>query len=59
MSTPETQKSWSSPDKSKRNTEREGGPVPPLHESVPSILPILATAIRRIGLEELDPRAWR
>jgi hypothetical protein len=44
MSTPETQKSWSSPDKSKRNTEREGGPVPPLHESVPSILPILATA---------------
>jgi hypothetical protein len=44
MSTPETQKSWSSPDKSKRNTEREGGPVPPLHEFVPSILPILATA---------------
>jgi hypothetical protein len=43
MSTPETQKSWNWDDRvhstkvreNERETEREGGPVSPLHEFVP------------------------
>jgi hypothetical protein len=49
MSTPETQKSWSSPDKSKGNTEREVlchcYMSLSVYQDEPSILPILATAI--------------
>jgi hypothetical protein len=67
MSTPKTQKSWNQGERvhptKLREKQREGGPVPPLHESVPISRWTFKIAypsschrhlVRQIGPEELD-----